>query len=300
MQTLFKCCHAHGYRLLYHSLSWNYNSVRNLLLPNVSVLWLHLLFSCYNQNIYTHSHIYACSHHVILMYLLLSPGEQWDLSSASGETALTCMVIRPGEETHLVQPGQCNGGAKNKGRKCEICQMLFINTQISVNDSLKGSRVSFTGRWILTVWVCRSHDSVTVGTRVSLPVSLFVFEKTNLKGKQISKQVMNMLLQWEIKEGSKSSILMGFIKCYFVGNWSCFSSTCCFFFYSGNINNVSVRTPAFIWSHLYIINDIIILRLHLLPVTIRIYKHTHTVMLYWSTFHFCRRFHNLTFLLFYF
>ena len=69
------------------------------------------------------------------MYFLLSPGEQRDLSSASSGTALTCMVIRPGEERHLVQQGQCNIGAKIKGRKCEICQLLFINTLGSVNDS---------------------------------------------------------------------------------------------------------------------------------------------------------------------
>ena len=71
---------------------------------------------------HTHTHTYACSHHVILKYFLLSPGEQWDLSSASGGTALTCMVIRPGEERHLVQQGQWKIGAKIKGRKVEICQ----------------------------------------------------------------------------------------------------------------------------------------------------------------------------------
>ena len=90
-------------------------------LLDVSLVWLHPLFFCYDQNTHT-------DHHVILRYFLLSPGEQWDLSSASGGTALTCMVIRPREETHLVQPGQCNRGARIKGRKCEICQLLFINT----------------------------------------------------------------------------------------------------------------------------------------------------------------------------
>ena len=85
--------------------------------------------------LYIHTHTCACSHHVILKYFLLSPGEQWDLSSASGGAALTCMVIRPGEERHLIQQGQCKVGPKIKGRKCEICQLLFINTGGSVNDS---------------------------------------------------------------------------------------------------------------------------------------------------------------------
>ena len=84
---------------------------------------------------HTHTHTYTCSHLVILKYFLLSPGEQWDLSSASGGTALTRVVIRPGEERHLVQQGQCSIGAKIKGRKCEMCQLLFINTLKSVNDS---------------------------------------------------------------------------------------------------------------------------------------------------------------------
>ena len=114
----------------------------------VSVIWWHLLFFCYNMcvweymcvcvygiYIYIYTHTRACSHHVILKYFFLSSGEKWDLSSASGGTALTCMVIRPGEERHLVQQGQCNGGANIKGRKCEICQLLFINTLGSVNDS---------------------------------------------------------------------------------------------------------------------------------------------------------------------
>ena len=72
---------------------------------------------------------------VQVKYFLLSLGEQWDLSSALSGTALTCMVIRHREERHLVQQGQCNGGAKIKGRKCEIFQLLFINTLGSVNDS---------------------------------------------------------------------------------------------------------------------------------------------------------------------
>ena len=73
----------------------------------------HLFFLYMYVYMYIRKHTHNCSHHVILKYFLLSPGEQWDLSSASGGTALTCTVIRPREETHLVQQGQCNGGAKN-------------------------------------------------------------------------------------------------------------------------------------------------------------------------------------------
>ena len=76
---------------------------------------------------HTHTHTHACSHDVILKFVLLSPGEQWDLPLASGGAALTCMVFRPGEERCVVQQGQCNRGAKIKGRKCEMCQLLFIN-----------------------------------------------------------------------------------------------------------------------------------------------------------------------------
>ena len=44
-------------------------------------------------------------------------------------------MLGPGQERHLLQQGQCNGGAKIKGRKCEIFQLLFINALGSVNDS---------------------------------------------------------------------------------------------------------------------------------------------------------------------